>query len=36
MFICDKCIDKRGWQKTIGKSFGQCEDCHLTRTCNDT
>jgi len=36
MFLCDKCLDKRNWQRLgICRSFGQCEDCHLTRSCHD-
>jgi hypothetical protein len=36
MFICGKCLEKNYTNsESICKSFGRCEDCGKTATCND-
>ncbi len=36
MFYCNECAEKKGWEKnTVFKSYGNCEVCGKTTTCND-
>ena len=35
MFYCDSCADKKGYPKTLFRSFGLCELCHQEASCSD-
>ena len=35
MFYCEPCRKERNWPDSIGKSYGRCEVCGETRSCND-
>jgi len=36
MFVCAKCLEKNYTNEpSFARSFGPCEDCGITRECND-
>ena len=35
MFYCMACKDKKGWPEALFKSYGTCEVCGKTSTCNE-